>query len=75
MSAEIGCRYQHFKGNVYLVRYLAAHADTKEPFVVYEREGPVYEKEATGEIYVRPLTDWEKPVTIGGNMIPRFVRL
>jgi len=68
MSAEIGRKYQHFKGNIYTVRCMAAHADTKELFVVYERDD-------TGEIYVRPLVDWEEPVTISGNLIPRFVRL
>lgn len=75
MSAEIGARYRHFKGNIYMVRYIAAHADTKEPFVVYEREGPVYEKEATNEIYVRALVDWEKPVIVGGNLVPRFAKV
>lgn len=65
MSAEIGMKYQHFKGGFYTVRCIAAHADTKEPFVVYE-------KDRTGEVYVRALTDWEKPVMIGGNLVPRF---
>ncbi len=68
MSAEIGRKYQHFKGGIYTVLLIAAHADTKEPFVVYSKDDAV-------QIFVRPLVDWEKPVTISGNLVPRFARI
>jgi len=68
VSAEKGVRYRHYKGGVYTVLTIAAHADTKAPYVVYEKEG-------TGEVYVRDLLDWEKHVLVAGNVVPRFSRV
>ncbi len=42
--------YRHFKGNLYQIRCLAKHSETREPMVVYQA---MY---GTFEIYVRPLS-------------------
>ena len=41
--------YRHFKGNIYQIRCLARHTETRERMVVYQA---MY---GTFEIYVRPL--------------------
>lgn len=42
--------YRHFKGNLYQIRCLARHSETREPMVVYQA---MY---GTFEIFVRPLS-------------------
>lgn len=42
--------YRHFKGNLYQIRCLAKHSETREPMVVYQA---MY---GTFEIFVRPLS-------------------
>lgn len=42
--------YRHFKGNIYQIRCLATHSETRELMVVYQA---MYD---TFQIYVRPLT-------------------
>ncbi|MDE6387654.1 MAG: DUF1653 domain-containing protein [Lachnospiraceae bacterium] len=42
--------YRHFKGNIYQIRCLARHSETRELMVVYQA---MYD---TFQIYVRPLT-------------------
>ena len=34
----IGCRFRHFKGNIYLVTDIAVHTETGEPMVIYKDE-------------------------------------
>lgn len=40
--------YKHFKGDYYLVEYIATHSETKEKYVVYRALYGDY------ELYVRP---------------------
>lgn len=32
----MGCRYRHFKGDVYIVTAIAVHSETEEPLVIYK---------------------------------------
>lgn len=44
----IGCKYLHFKGNMYELLNIATHTETKEQFAVYKSL-------KDGRVWVRPL--------------------
>ena len=48
-KSMIGCRYRHFKGNIYKVKNLAVHSETEEVMVVY------YSESNPELVWVRPL--------------------
>ena len=58
--------YQHFKGNLYLVLYVAKHSETNELLVVYQ---PQYGER---EIWVRPLTMFDEVIERDGKSFKRF---
>ncbi|MGH6890493.1 MAG: DUF1653 domain-containing protein [Rhizomicrobium sp.] len=61
-------QYQHFKGGLYRVLFVATHSETGEVVVVYSSE-------QTGELWVRPLSKFTEEVAVGGRATPRFERL
>lgn len=65
-SLKIGSRYRHFKGNDYLVLYLAKHSETREDLVIYQA---LY-----GEmgIWARPLVDFLGQKEVNGILVNRF---
>ncbi len=58
--------YRHFKGNEYLLLFLARHSETAEPVVVYRA---LY---GDGGIWVRPARMWTEEVDRDGYRGPRF---
>ena len=61
-----GKKYRHFKGNEYLVLYLAKHSETLEDLVVYQA---LYGERG---IWVRPLTMFLEQVEVEGKLVNRF---
>ncbi|MBU3142703.1 DUF1653 domain-containing protein [Clostridium sp. CF012] len=63
---KIGKKYRHFKGNEYLVLYVAKHSETLEELVVY--------KALYGErgIWVRPLSMFLEEKEVEGKIVNRF---
>ena len=61
-----GKRYKHFKGNEYLVLYVAKHSETLEDLVVYQA---LYGERG---IWVRALDMFLEQVEINGKMVNRF---
>lgn len=61
-----GKKYKHYKGNEYLVLYLAKHSETEENMVVYQA---LYGERG---IWVRPLSMFEENVEINGKVVQRF---
>lgn len=59
--------YQHFKGNRYLVLYVARHSETLEPMVVYQA---LY---GDGGLWVRPAAMWNEQVSRDDYSGPRFI--
>lgn len=68
-TIKVNTKYRHFKGNEYLVLYIAKHSETLEEMVVYQA---LY-----GEfgIWVRPLDMFLEQVGRQGVMIHRFEEL
>lgn len=64
-----GKKYKHFKGNEYLVLYLAKHSETLEELVVYQA---LYGEKG---IWVRPLNMFLEQVEVAGKLINRFEEL
>ncbi|MDQ5943697.1 MAG: hypothetical protein QG675_465 [Patescibacteria group bacterium] len=69
-SIEVG-QYQHYKGNKYLVMYVAKHSETLEDMVVYVSlyENPV------SQIWVRPAKMFMEEVEYKGKKVPRFAKI
>lgn len=65
-TIKLGRKYRHFKGNEYLVLYLAKHSETLEELVVYQA---LYGERG---IWVRPLAMFLEQVEIGGKLVNRF---
>ena len=63
---QIGKKYRHFKGNEYLILYLAKHSETMELLVVYQALYGDY------GIWVRPLEMFLEQVEVNGIMVNRF---
>ncbi len=59
-------RYQHYKGQEYLVLGVARHSETEEELVVYR---PDYGDRA---LWVRPLAMFIETVEVAGQSLPRF---
>jgi len=59
-------RYRHFKGNEYLVLYVAKHSETMEDMVVYQA---LYGERG---IWVRPASMWNELVERDGKTVARF---
>jgi hypothetical protein len=63
---KIGHKYRHFKGNEYLVLYLAKHSETLEDLVVYQA---LYGERG---IWVRPLEMFLGQKEVDGKWVNRF---
>lgn len=63
---KIGKKYRHFKGNEYLVLYVAKHSETLEDMVVYQA---LYGEKG---IWVRPLSMFLDAKEVDGKIINRF---
>lgn len=61
-----GKKYRHFKGNEYLVLYMAKHSETEEDMVVYQA---LYGERG---IWVRPLSMFLEKIERDGKLINRF---
>jgi hypothetical protein len=61
-------RYQHYKGNIYIVLASATHSETLEKMIVYYPE-----KDGKGKLWVRPEPMFHDQVPgPDGKMTPRF---
>lgn len=58
--------YQHYKGQLYQVLYVATHSETSEQLVVYQCLYGDY------SIWVRPLKMFIETVSVDGEVRPRF---
>lgn len=63
---QINKKYRHFKGNEYLVLYLAKHSETSEEFVVYKQ---LY---GDGGVWIRPLDMFLETIERDGKVMERF---
>jgi Uncharacterized protein conserved in bacteria len=63
---KIGKKYRHFKGNEYLVLYVAKHSETLEDMVVYQA---LYGEKG---IWVRPLSMFLDTKEVNGKLVNRF---
>jgi hypothetical protein len=61
--------YRHYKGKDYHVIGLATHSETQEKMVVYRTLYGEF------DLWVRPLTMFNEPVEVSGELVPRFVRV
>lgn len=61
-----GKKYRHFKGNEYLVLYIAKHSETLEEYVVYQA---LYGERG---VWVRPLDMFAERVERDGRSFFRF---
>ncbi len=59
-------KYRHFKGNEYMVLYIARHSETMEDMVVYQ---PLY---GDMGIWVRPAAMWDEIIERDGLTFRRF---
>ena len=59
-------RYQHYKGNDYIVIGVAHHSETDEELVVYQQD---YGDKG---LWVRPKEMFLESVELDGKQVPRF---
>ncbi|NLB36239.1 MAG: DUF1653 domain-containing protein [Clostridiales bacterium] len=59
-------RYRHFKGNEYMVLYIAKNSETRDDMVVYQA---LYGERG---IWVRPASMWNETVERDGKKCKRF---
>lgn len=64
-------KYQHYKGNKYLVLCTAKHSETLEDMVVYVS---LYENPES-QVWVRPAKMFSETVEYKGKMVPRFKKI
>lgn len=60
--------YEHYKGGLYEVLYVARHTETDEDLVVYQSL-------RDHRIWVRPLAMFLGEVSLGASRYPRFTKL
>jgi hypothetical protein len=65
VEIKIG-RYRHFKGNDYIVLYIAKHSETLDTMVVYQADY------GAKDVWVRPAYMWNETVEQDGNILKRF---
>jgi len=63
---QVGKKYRHYKGTLYLVIALATHSETEEPMVAYQ------DIEHPEKIWVRPKQMFEETVEVDGKIVQRF---
>jgi hypothetical protein len=65
-------KYKHYKGQFYVVIYIARDSETLEDVVVYKG---LYDSDKFGKnpLWVRPKKEFLENVNLKGNLIPRFV--
>lgn len=63
---KAGKKYRHFKGNEYLVLYVAKHSETLEDMVVYQA---LYGEKG---IWVRPISMFLESKEVNGKIVNRF---
>lgn len=70
-KAQIGKRYQHYKGREYIVRAIGRHSETLEEYVVYEGQ---YSDAEFGEkpVWIRPRILFEETIRASGKVMERF---
>ncbi len=61
--------YEHWKGGVYRLLFLAEDEATKEPLAVY-----VCVSDRAGRLWARPAASWSEEVDAPGGRRPRFLR-
>lgn len=61
-----GQKYRHYKGNEYVVLFLATHSETEEEMVIYKA---LY---GDGKIWARPASMWNEEVWVDGKKVLRF---
>lgn len=61
--------YQHYKGNQYEVIAVGKIEATEEPCVVYKAQYGI------GQVWIRPLMNFEETVEVNGESVPRFRRV
>ena len=66
---KVGRKYRHFKGNEYLVLYVAKHSETLEEMVVYQA---LYGERG---IWVRALEMFLDKKEVGGELVERFAEI
>lgn len=66
IKIEEDMKYKHFKGNEYMVVYIAKHSETLEDMVVYQALYGEY------GMWVRPLKMFLEQVEVNGQMVNRF---
>ena len=57
-------KYQHYKGDIYELLYIATHTETNEPLVIY--------RDKYSKIYARPKGMFFGNVAIKDAFVPRF---
>lgn len=64
-------KYEHYKGNNYLVIGMARHSETLEELVVYKA---LYDSDefGTNSLWVRPKEMFFETIDINGVKVPRF---
>ncbi len=60
-----GVLYQHFKGGLYTVLYIALDTST-------EKENVVYRSVVDGRVFTRPLENWNEDVNVENTTKKRF---
>lgn len=58
---EIGCKYRHFKGNLYEIVGFAKHSETMENMIIYKSL-------RNNSIWVRPYSMWSEVVDGKGTL-------
>ena len=60
-----GAYYRHYKGGLYMVKYIGVHTETLQKLVIYQNAGG-------GEVWIRPIDMFLSTVKIAGLEVPRF---
>jgi len=64
---KAGAVYKHYKGNYYIVDYIAFHTETEEVMVIYHNY-----MDNKGSVWARPLSMWNEEVEYEGRKVTRF---